>query len=154
MDQNIFERELRKEIAEKVSEKMNYLHTCLNERDMILSIISPKDYPYVKENHCNTDCRDKNCDSYRLDLSKQKYRRTETVTALPFNGNNYRQVYEFTNGKFLVTSHTNDGEDTGWAISRDRRLDIPVNIGDYIICNNGEFDVLPENVFLLMYKLV
>lgn len=154
MDQNIFERELRKEIAEKVSEKMNYLHTCLNERDMILSIISPKDYPYVKENHCNTDCRDKNCDSYRLDLSKQKYRRTETVTALPFNGNNYRQVYEFTNGRFLTTSHTNDGIDTGWAICRDRGLDIPVNIGDYVICNNGEFDVLPENVFLLLYKLI
>ena len=61
MDQNVFERELRKQIAEKVSEKMNYLHTCLNERDMILSIISPQDYPYVKENHCNTDCRNESC---------------------------------------------------------------------------------------------
>lgn len=133
---------------------MNYLHTCLNERDMILSIISPQDYPYVKENHCNTDCRNESCDSYRLVLDKPRYKKTETVTALPFNGYNYKQVYDSTNGKFIVTSHTNDGKDTGWAICRDKGIDVPVNIGDYVVCNNGEFDAVPEDVFLMTYALI
>lgn len=153
MDKDLFERELRKEIADKVSSKMDYLRTCPNERDMILGIISPKDYPYHKGIHCNTDCWNKYCDSYRHDLTKQRYKKTEIVTALQFNGHNYQQVYEFTSGRFLVTSHTNNGEDTGWAICRDIGLDIPVNIGDYVICNNDEFDVIPEDVFLLLYKL-
>ena len=60
-----FRRKLRKNIAEQVEDKMCYMGTCPNERDMILNIISD-DYPRLEQIHCNTDCWIKNCESYRV----------------------------------------------------------------------------------------
>ena len=56
----MFLRLYRKKIAKQVEDKMLYLHTCPNEMDIILHIISPKDY---KRNgiHCSTDCIHTEC---------------------------------------------------------------------------------------------
>ena len=61
----VSENELRKEIARKVEEKMCYLNTCLNERDMILKIILDDD-KIDKSPHCNTDCLNTKCKSYHF----------------------------------------------------------------------------------------
>lgn len=49
----MFLRWYRKKIAESVADKMAYMGTCPNERDVILSIIAPKDYKRNKGIHCN-----------------------------------------------------------------------------------------------------
>lgn len=56
-------KELR-EIAEAVEDKMSYMGSCPNERDIILAIIAPLDYNRKKVPHCATDCWNKNCKSY------------------------------------------------------------------------------------------
>ena len=57
------EGEIRVKIAEEVEEKMMYMGTCLNERDIILDIILGKRIP--RDLHCNTDCKDDECKLYR-----------------------------------------------------------------------------------------
>ena len=56
-----FEHE-RKKIAEALSDKMAYMHTCLNERDIILGIVGVE---RPSENHCNSDCWNEKCACYR-----------------------------------------------------------------------------------------
>lgn len=51
----------RRKIAKQVEEKMCYLCTCPNEKDIILSIIAPKDYKRSSVSHCNTDCHNNHC---------------------------------------------------------------------------------------------
>ena len=53
------EKSLREDIAERVEDKMCYMHTCLNERDIILDIIKNDVHP--REIHCNKDCNDDEC---------------------------------------------------------------------------------------------
>ena len=53
------EKKLRKKIAKQVADKMYYMNTCLNERDIILGIIC-KDREFV-EPHCFTDCTNVEC---------------------------------------------------------------------------------------------
>ena len=52
-----YEKSLRESIAKQVSEKMDYLGTCLNERDAIISIILNDPKPF--SSHCFTDCKQK-----------------------------------------------------------------------------------------------
>lgn len=65
----MFLRWYRRKIAKQVEDKMLYMGTCPNERDIILWIISPKDYPRTNALHCGTDCcsacRNKACSQYR-----------------------------------------------------------------------------------------
>lgn len=63
----MFLRWYRKKIAEAVEEKMNYLGTCPNEKEIILSIIAPKDYKRNKDSHCGTDCWNAECKCYYRD---------------------------------------------------------------------------------------
>lgn len=63
----MFLRWYRKKIAESVEDKMVYMGTCPNERDIILSIIAPKDYKRSKDNHCHTDCWNTECQCYHRD---------------------------------------------------------------------------------------
>ena len=51
----------RKKIADALSEKMAYMNTCLNERDIILSYLGVK---RPIGTHCNSDCRNEKCESY------------------------------------------------------------------------------------------
>ena len=51
----------RKKIANALSEKMAYMNTCLNERDIILGYLGVK---RPSEPHCNSDCRNEKCESY------------------------------------------------------------------------------------------
>ena len=60
----MFLRWYRKKIAKAVEEKMGYLGTCPNEKEIILSIIAPNDYKRGSAPHCSTDCWNKSCDSY------------------------------------------------------------------------------------------
>lgn len=55
----VSEKKLRNKISKQVEEKMKYLSTCYNERDIILRII--KNSKETIEFHCNTDCPDKDC---------------------------------------------------------------------------------------------
>ena len=57
------EGEIRVKIAEEVKEKMMYMGTCLNERDIILDIILGRRIP--RDLHCNTDCKDDECKLYK-----------------------------------------------------------------------------------------
>lgn len=61
----MFLRWYRRKIAEAVEARMSYMATCLNERDIILNIIAPKDYKRKGILHCSTDCHNKLCYSYR-----------------------------------------------------------------------------------------
>lgn len=61
----------RKKIAKAVEDKMYYLRTCLNEKDIILSIIAPKDYKRNGVPHCNTDCLNTSCISHYQHTSKK-----------------------------------------------------------------------------------
>ena len=60
------EKKLRNKIAKRVEEKMKYLNTCYNERDIILRIV--KNSKESIELHCNTDCPNKDC------VSNKKYK--------------------------------------------------------------------------------
>ena len=63
----MFLRWYRRKIAEKVEDKMCYMGSCLNEREIILNIIAPKDYERKGIPHCGTDCCDIRCKSYYRD---------------------------------------------------------------------------------------
>ena len=60
----MFLRWYRRKIAEAVEDKMCYMCTCLNEREIILNIIAPKDYKRSGACHCSTDCLNTNCKFY------------------------------------------------------------------------------------------
>lgn len=64
----MFLRWYRKKIAEAVEDKMGYMGTCPNEREIILNIIAPKDYKRSSELHCGTDCWNVECVSYCHDM--------------------------------------------------------------------------------------
>lgn len=64
----MFLRWYRKRIAAAVEDKMGYMGTCPNEREIILSIIAPKDYKRSVESHCGTDCWNVKCASHRHDI--------------------------------------------------------------------------------------
>lgn len=57
----------RRKIAKAVEDKMGYMGTCPNTRDIVLSIIAPKDYKRENVPHCSTDCWNTKCVSYRRD---------------------------------------------------------------------------------------
>lgn len=65
----MFLRWYRKRIAKQVEDKMYYMCTCPNERDVILHIIAPKDFGRC-EFHCNKDCNHINCISYSKGVNK------------------------------------------------------------------------------------
>lgn len=58
----------RKRIAKAVEEKMCYMGSCPNEKEIVLSIIAPKDYRRRSESHCGTDCWNTECASYHRDM--------------------------------------------------------------------------------------
>lgn len=60
----MFLRWYRKKIAEEVENKMCYLGTCPNEKEILLHIIAPKDYKRGSKNHCGTDCWNTECRCY------------------------------------------------------------------------------------------
>lgn len=55
---------LKNKIAKDVEDKMMYMGTCPNERDVILHIIAPKKYPQFDRLHCNLDCWHKECKNH------------------------------------------------------------------------------------------
>ena len=57
-----------KEIADALSEKMCYMNTCPNERDIILGYLGRK---RSSKNHCNTDCWNEKCESYHYETKQQ-----------------------------------------------------------------------------------
>ena len=61
---NMNKRKLRRKIANQVADKMMYMNTCLNERDIILNIILSKKDTFKWHIHCS-ECNNKNCASYR-----------------------------------------------------------------------------------------
>lgn len=61
----MFLRLYRKRIAQDVESKMQYLNTCLNERNIFLHIIAPKDYDALRKLHCNDDCTNTKCNCYK-----------------------------------------------------------------------------------------
>lgn len=58
----------RRKIAEAVEEKMCYMGSCPNEKEIVLNIIAPKDYKRDSVSHCGTDCWNKECVAYRRDM--------------------------------------------------------------------------------------
>lgn len=63
-------KDLRRKIAKQVEEKMYYLKSCPNERDMILNIILPKKDRLPLYSHCRKDCLDTTCES-NIDVDNQ-----------------------------------------------------------------------------------
>lgn len=63
----MFLRWYRRKIARTVEDKMGYMGTCPNTRDIVLSIIAPKDYKRKNVSHCSTDCWNTKCVSYCRD---------------------------------------------------------------------------------------
>lgn len=58
----------RRKIAEAVEDKMCYMGSCPNEKEIILSIIAPKDYKRGNISHCGTDCWNNECVYYRRNI--------------------------------------------------------------------------------------
>ena len=58
-------RERNEKMYETLSEKMAYMCTCPNERDIILGIVCGKGNKGI--NHCNTDCWNTKCESYHYE---------------------------------------------------------------------------------------
>ena len=51
------EQELRNKIAQEVADKMDYMNTCLNERNIILGIITGKrEHNHSLCNECRIEC--------------------------------------------------------------------------------------------------
>lgn len=63
-------KKLRRKIAQEVQEKMYYLKSCPNERDMILNIILPKEDRLLLYSHCRKDCLDTTCEA-NIDIDNQ-----------------------------------------------------------------------------------
>lgn len=61
-------KEKLKEIADALSEKFAYMNTCLNERDIILGYLGVERPSKI---HCNTDCTDIKCESYRFAIREK-----------------------------------------------------------------------------------
>ena len=55
-------RERNEKMCEVLSEKLAYMNTCLNEREIILGIACGKQRSGI--NHCNTDCQNTACEAY------------------------------------------------------------------------------------------
>lgn len=64
------EKKLRRKIAKQVEEKMYYLKSCPNERDMVLNIILPKEDRLPLYPHCRKDCLDTTCEA-NIDIDNQ-----------------------------------------------------------------------------------
>lgn len=64
------EKKLRRKIAKQVEEKMYYLKSCPNERDMILNIILPKKDRTPFYSHCRKDCSSTTCEA-NIDIDNQ-----------------------------------------------------------------------------------
>ena len=67
----MFLRWYRKKIARDVEEKMCYMGSCPNERDIILSIIAPNDYDRSCASHCGTDCWNTKCVCYHRNKEQE-----------------------------------------------------------------------------------
>ena len=63
-------KKLRRKIAKQVEEKMYYLKSCPNERDIILNIILPKEDRIPFYSHCRRDCPSTTCES-NIDIDNQ-----------------------------------------------------------------------------------
>ena len=63
-------KKIRRKIAKQVEEKMYYLKSCPNERDMILNIILPKKDRTLFYSHCRRDCPSTACES-NIDVDNQ-----------------------------------------------------------------------------------
>lgn len=78
-----------KEIADSLSEKMSYMNTCLNERDVILGYLGVE---RPNGNHCNTDCRNNKCESYHYSTRKQFKPCEDTPTIEQKGGENETNI--------------------------------------------------------------
>ena len=58
MDRLVSEKKIRYEIAGAVEEKMQDMSVCLNVQETVLNII-------LDDIHCDRDCNDTSCESYR-----------------------------------------------------------------------------------------
>lgn len=63
-------KKLRRKIAKQVEDKMYYLNTCPNERDIILNIILPKKNRISFHSHCRRDCPSTTCEA-NIDIDNQ-----------------------------------------------------------------------------------
>lgn len=63
-------KDFRRKIAKQVEEKMYYLNSCPNERDIILNIILPKEDRLPLYSHCKKDCLDTTCEA-NIDIDNQ-----------------------------------------------------------------------------------
>ena len=63
-------KDLRRKIAKQVEEKMYYLKSCPNERDMILNIILPKEDRLPLYSRCRKNCLDTTCEN-NIDVDNQ-----------------------------------------------------------------------------------
>lgn len=61
---------IRRKIAKRVEEKMYYLNTCPNERNIILNMIRPKKDRTPFYSHCRRDCSSATCES-NIDIDNQ-----------------------------------------------------------------------------------
>lgn len=64
------EKKLRRKIAKQIKDKMYYLNSCPNERDIILNIILPKEDRLLLYSHCRRDCPSTTCES-NIDIDNQ-----------------------------------------------------------------------------------
>lgn len=63
MDRLVSEKKIRYEIARSVEEKMQDMSVCLNVQETVLNIILDDIHRF--DIHCDRDCNDTSCESYR-----------------------------------------------------------------------------------------
>ena len=68
------EQELRNKIAQEVADKMDYMNTCLNERNIILGIITGKrEHNHSLCNECRIECSVHNETKAKQDTHLQRH---------------------------------------------------------------------------------
>lgn len=106
-----------KKIADALSEKFAYMNTCLNERDIILGYLGVK---RSNEIHCNTDCTNIKCESYRFDkrLSPAQYNCKKMNTVYGLDGTVYTQDKD----KQGWNGHLPSAQSKGWMEKNKERI--------------------------------
>ena len=66
-------RKHRELIAREVQDKMISMGECQNLQDIILGVISPKDFPCSYTVHCLKDCFRTDCPSYQFLMEEKKF---------------------------------------------------------------------------------
>ena len=67
-------RKIRKKVAKELSNKLAYICTCPNERDIIMNVVLARKDKYAWTTHCPCDCLNTFCECHPHYVKKEEMR--------------------------------------------------------------------------------